>query len=244
MLNTMHTISALETEDGAGARVRRLFPSEHLRSFDPFALFDEFFLEPSAGFPLHPHGGFEAVTYMLEGGFRHTDTLGNDATICEGGVQYFSAGKGIEHSEMPGTEAMNHGVQIWVNLPRAIKGMTPYYRQVKPQQIPTYEDDTAFVRTVIGGKSPVRLHETVFLLDVVLKAEKTYRYEIPDEFQGLVYPVSGDVRVEGGQLKPGEAFLLDREKRAEVYARVHSHFLLLSGSPLGEPIRLRGSFVE
>lgn len=244
MLTTIPKTTAVETRDGAGVRIRRLFPSPKVRAYDPFVLFDEFFLEPSAGFPLHPHAGFEAVTYILEGGFHHTDTMGNDTTICDGGVQYFSAGRGIEHSEMPGTEGMNHGVQIWVNLPRSLKEMNPSYHQVEPQQIPTYEDDTAFVRTVIGGKSPVRLHTIVFLLDVVLKAEKTYQYRIPEGFSGLVYPVAGDVRIEGEPFAPGETYFLDRYQQADICAHVHSRFLLLSGQPLNQPIRLHGSFVD
>jgi redox-sensitive bicupin YhaK (pirin superfamily) len=105
-------VVAVETFEGAGARVKRLFPTSQLRNFDPFVLLDEFLVEPPASFPSHPHRGFKAITYMLEGGFHHTDDLGNDSIVLAGGLQKFTAGRGIVHSELPGTKGLNRGLQL------------------------------------------------------------------------------------------------------------------------------------
>jgi len=97
----MNVIKPTEKKEGAGAKVKRLFPSQEMKHLDPFVLLDEFFVDPSKGFPPHEHRGFEAITYMLDGGFRHKDDLGNDSTVYRGCVQKFTAGRGITHSEMP-----------------------------------------------------------------------------------------------------------------------------------------------
>ena len=133
-------IEAVETAEGAGAIVKRVFPTGQLKHFDPFPLLDEFNIEPPAGFPEHPHGGFEAVTYMLQGGFHHTDNLGNDSTVMAGGAQRFTAGKPIMHSELPGTEGSNRGLQLWIRLPTKLRDLEPTYQQVDPKDIP--ERDT------------------------------------------------------------------------------------------------------
>jgi len=100
--------------EGDGVEVKRLMPVANLRNFDPFVLWDHFDIE-GGGFPNHPHRGFEAITYMFDGGMKHKDNLGNQGTVFAGGAQRFTAGKGIVHSEMPDGKAA--GIQLWINLP-------------------------------------------------------------------------------------------------------------------------------
>jgi redox-sensitive bicupin YhaK (pirin superfamily) len=244
MLLAISRLTARETIDGSDVRIKRLFPGNEINHFDPFVLFDEFFLTTSAGFPLHPHRGFEAVTYMLEGGFHHTDTVGNDSTVCIGGVQYFSAGKGIEHSEMPGTEGLNHGIQLWVNLPRDLKKMDPEYHQVDAQNIPTREDDDTVIRTIIGTGSPVRLHTAVTYLDVILKAQRQFVAEIPEAYNGILYVISGEILIKDEVFGQGEAFLMDDERIVPMVSKEHSRVIFLSGQPHHQTIRQHGSFVD
>ncbi len=113
MKTTNIKIKSIEMDEGEGARVKRLFPTNNYDGHhDPFVLMDEFFVSPPSGFPTHEHRGFEAITYMLDGSFRHEDNQGNKAEIGSGGVQAFNAGKSIKHSEAPGNEKLSHGIQL------------------------------------------------------------------------------------------------------------------------------------
>src|SRR5690606_33471961 len=110
--------------------------SQEKGNLDPFVLFDEFEIQPGTGFPDHPHRGFEVITYVLEGAMHHRDNKGNDSVVSAGGVQHFSAGSGIVHSEMPEGNTTTRGIQLWVNLPRSDKAMAPMYEPIGPHQIP------------------------------------------------------------------------------------------------------------
>jgi redox-sensitive bicupin YhaK (pirin superfamily) len=244
MLVTERKISAIETEDGAGARIKRLFPTLQMPDFDPFVLLDEFFLAPSAGFPLHPHRGFEAVTFMLEGGFHHTDTMGNDRTIFTGGVQYFVAGRGIEHAEMPGTEMMNHGIQLWVNLPQRLKKLAPSYHEVPPERVPIDRNDDMAERLIVGGASPVHLHTAADYRHVVLMMGGTYLFRVPEGMKGLIYLIQGNVMIEDESLNAGEALIFEQTDVVEISAGLNSQFMILAGVPHREPIHMHGSFVD
>jgi hypothetical protein len=109
--------------EGRGVRIKRLFPTGNFSSFDPFVLFNEFYVEKKAGFPMQRHAGFEFLTYMIQGSLVYEDSMGNRTEIPVGGVQHAITGKGIRHSEMPGGEGMNHGIQLLINLPQEDKDM-------------------------------------------------------------------------------------------------------------------------
>jgi redox-sensitive bicupin YhaK (pirin superfamily) len=242
MLTNERVLNAMETEDGAGVRIKRLFPSLSLQNYDPFVLFDEFFLVPPAGFPTHPHRGFEAVTYMLEGGFHHRDTMGNDTTVLGGGAQYFVAGAGLEHAEMPGTPGMNHGIQLWVNLPGRLKDTEPSYRQIS--SIPIKEDNEKIVRAVVGDHSPLHLHDAVQYADILFKANSMLPFAAPEGSRGFVYVIGGHVTIEEEQMRSGQAFFFDTGAVFSIHAREGARILTISGKPYNEPIRLHGSFVD
>jgi len=247
-IEVVREIEAVAMKEGAGARVRRLFPTEHCRHLDPFVLLDEFTVTPPAAFPEHAHGGFEAVTYMLGGAFRHRDDLGNDEAVRVGGVQRFTAGKRIVHAELPGGEGVSHGLQLWVNLPRELKEMAPDYQAVAPAEIPEEQVGGVRRRTVVGNGSPVGLHTRVRYVDVTLSPEAGdaigYEDQIPVGWNGLIYVLEGEVGLSGKTLRPGRAVLFEGGGELEVTAEATSRFVVIAGEPHEEPIRLRGSFVE
>jgi redox-sensitive bicupin YhaK (pirin superfamily) len=242
----VEVVPAVETEEGAGALVRRMFPTGLMRDYDPFALLDEFDLRPPAGFPEHPHRGFEALTYMLEGSFHHRDDMGNDSTVAAGGAQRFTAGgRGIVHSEMPGSKGRNRGLQLWVKLQARLKGVAPSYQQVDAPSIPEAVGDGFRARIVVGEGSPVRLSAPVRYLDVLLDAWATFEDEVPEGWRGLVYVLDGRVTVGGAEVRSGSAAMLAPGSRPTVSAlEGGARFVLLLGKPLGEPIIHRGPFVE
>lgn len=236
--------TAVEMAEGAGARVRRVFPTHGSESVDPFVLLDEFFVGPDAGFPEHPHKGFEAMTYMLDGGFRHKDSLGNDSEVQTGGVQRFSAGKGIVHSEMPGDADLNHGLQLWINLPPEDKNAEPDYQQVDSKDIPVRKTDSVEIRTIVGAGSPVRHHTDMFYHDIRLNRPTTHSIQVPGGFRGLVYVYSGELTIADQTVGSGEAYVLKDDAPADAVSKKPVGFVVLAGKPHGQPIRIRGSFVE
>jgi len=236
-------ISATALEEGVGARVWRLFPSPLIRSFDPFVLLDEFFVKAGTGFPEHPHRGFEAVTYMLGGSFRHRDTLGNDTTVPEGGVQRFSAGRGIVHSEMPGGEEGCHGFQLWINLPLHLKKSDPQYQQVNPDQINSENEGGLKIRTVVGGNSPVKHFTPIQFKDYRITGASLLSVPLFSH-NGFIYVYKGEIETDSGHLNSHEALFCQKNGVDQVETSDMASFIMVSGSPLNQPIVLSGSFVE
>ncbi|MEM9455945.1 MAG: pirin family protein [Myxococcota bacterium] len=236
-------IEARATTDGAGATLQRIFPSPDLRNLDPFVLLDDFDVRVPAGFPDHPHRGFEAFTYMIEGAFHHRDNLGNDSRIGAGGTQRFNSGRGARHSEMPGTRGSNRGLQLWVNLPRAHKGMEPEYQGIAGERMPVDERDGQRIHTIVGEGSAVALHTEVEYLDVTLLADGRFRRQIPEGSSTLLYVIEGSLTVGTQSIRRGQGLVLgagELEARGTAGARL----AYLRGQPHHEPIRHRGPFVD
>ena len=131
----LRTVKGIQTSDGAGVNLTRIIASPNLDMLDPFLLLDEFGSDNPddyiAGFPPHPHRGFETITYMINGKFRHKDTAGNEGYLTDGSVQWMTAGKGVIHSEMPEqTEGLVRGFQLWLNLPKEKKMIEPAYNDI------------------------------------------------------------------------------------------------------------------
>lgn len=243
----MQKSTAIEVSEGAGARVRRAFPQPEIRHVDPFVLLDEFFVEPPAGFPEHPHRGFEIVTYMIEGAFEHTDNLGNRHVVTAGGLQRITAGAGIRHSEMPGPDLMNHGLQLWVNLPAGLKGINPAYQTVDSDKIPVQHQGKAKVRILVGEGSTTKLFTRVLYYVVSLHEGEKWQVSIPEEYTSvLIYVLRGDAVVNKSSLhaKPGDFLIFRAEPHLEISSAAPLDFAFIAGAPHNEPIRQYGPFVD
>jgi len=233
---------AVETLEGAGVVVRRLFPVAHCRHHDPFVLWDHFSIEAGPGFPEHPHRGFEAITYLFDGGMEHADNLGNRSVVRAGGAQRFTAGRGIRHSEMPVGGA--RGIQLWINLPQRLKSLPPDYQQVDADALPERTLPDGRLRTIVGEGSPLRLHTPVEYLDLALDAGGRHRHSPPPGFRGLLYLVEGEAEVDGHPLTAGQALFLPLAHPVELRAHGSCRLMLAFGRPHGEPIHQHGPHVD
>ena len=232
-----------EKEEGAGATVKRLFPTSETEPIDPFVLFDEFIVQPDVGFPDHQHGGFEAITYMIKGSFRHKDNMGNDELVSKGGIQKFTAGKGLVHSEMPGDE-LSQGFQLWVNLPKDKKSIQPSYQKLTADKVRETEENGVKVRHIVGENSPIEFKTPVDYLDIHMEESYSRSIDIEDEFKGFLYIYQGKVKVQEQVIENGKAVILKDISELTVKAVEDSKLVVITGEPLSEPIRLQGSFVK
>jgi redox-sensitive bicupin YhaK (pirin superfamily) len=249
------------TTEGAGVRLRRAIGSQELDHLDPFLLLDEFRSESSAdyiaGFPDHPHRGFETVTYMLAGSMEHRDHLGHRGLLESGGVQWMTAGRGIVHSEMPRQEhGLMWGIQLWLNLKSDEKLCEPSYRDIPSAAIPEVElpSQHGKVRVIAGeyrghhgavsGVSVAPIY-----LDVTLAAHASEEFALPDGHSAFVYMLEGSAAVdapEGNTRSLGKHDLgvLDGAGALRVWAAgLGTRLLVLAARPLQEPIARYGPFV-
>ncbi len=243
--------------DGAGVRLRRLLGTPHSPSIDPFLLLDYFDSANTsdylAGFPEHPHRGFETVTYMLAGRMRHRDNRGHEGVIEPGGVQWMTAGRGIVHAEMPEqTEGLMRGFQLWVNLPARLKLSAPAYQEYGPERIPVETRDGATVKVIAGRTSrgtrgPITTAATEALyLDIALAAGARFVEPIDPAHAVFVVVYEGALRIgEDAQSMRAVALaaLGDGDAVALAAAQAPARALLIGGRPLREPVAWYGPFV-
>ena len=247
--------------DGAGVELIRVIGQPVLPMLDPFLLLDVFRSDKPedyiAGFPPHPHRGFETVTYLLAGRMRHKDNAGHEGVIEPGGIQWMTAGKGIVHSEMPEQEnGMLEGFQLWINLPADHKMDKPAYQEYSSVHIPTeYRDGGVELRVISGvtsqgSKGPVLQPLTDPLyLDVKVPCGQDYFEELPSSHNAFLYVIDGSVSIENeagnltslarddlGVLTRGDLFTLHADQK-------DVRFLLVAGRPLNEPVARGGPFV-
>jgi len=237
----MKKVTALTVPEGDGVTVKRLMPLRGFMNYDPFVLMDHFDID-SGGFPDHPHRGFEAITYMLGGGMQHADNLGNRSTVKGGGLQRFTAGKGLIHSEIPDGHAS--GIQLWINLAGAKKRISPSYQQVDAADIPSVTNDGVVVRTMVGEGSPTQLETSVLYLDVSIHKGSLYQRQIPDDFRGFVYVIEGAVKLNQESFKAADAAFFDQAELLSFMGLEDSRMILCFGKPHGEPIYQHGPYVD
>ena len=237
--------AAVEMNEGDGVAVHRLFPVTRDRmNFDPFVLWDNFNIEPGHGFPTHPHRGFEAITYMFNGSIEHKDNIGNQSRVTSGGVQRFTAGRGLEHSEMPDTQESSNGIQLWINLAQELKSIEPSYQQVDKDNIPLKKIKGGKIRVIVGDDSPVELKTVVRYLDVALDSNATLIERVDENFRGFIYLLSGQLSVNTQSVGQQQAYFFENIEELEIKAALESHFMLCMGKPHKEPIRQHGPFVD
>jgi len=251
----LHILPPQPSSDGAGVKLDRYFPVPGIVALDPFLMLDAFGSESAtdyiAGFPSHPHRGFETVTYMLAGRMRHRDNAGNEGVLGPGGVQWMTAGRGIVHEEMPEQEEGEmRGFQLWVNLPARDKMRAPRYQNIEPEDIPevTRPDGTK-VRVIAGTVDGVagavtEIAVAPVYLDVALPAGLTFRHGVPEGHTALVQVFQGSARVGSQPIARGELALLgDGDEAAVTAGPEGARFLLIAGQRLNEPVARYGPFV-
>uniref|UniRef100_A0ACD5YGR5 Uncharacterized protein n=1 Tax=Avena sativa TaxID=4498 RepID=A0ACD5YGR5_AVESA len=246
--------------EGVGAVVRRSIGRFELRYFDPFLVLDEFSVSAPAGFPDHPHRGFETVTYMLEGAVTHEDFEGHRGTIKAGDVQWMTAGRGIVHSEMPAGPGTSRGLQLWVNLSSQNKMIEPGYQEIQSKDIAstTSADGGVTVRVIagqaMGARSPVSTRTPTLYLDFTVRARAAApaRQPVPPSWNAFVYVLEGEAWFGPGtadKVQVGAhhlALLGQGGDGVEVWNTSDERplrFLLIAGEPIGEPVAQLGPFV-
>jgi redox-sensitive bicupin YhaK (pirin superfamily) len=246
-----HLIKSMPASDGAGVKLRRsLGQSPHAR-LDPFLMLDEFSSDDAAdyiaGFPAHPHRGFETVTYILDGHMLHEDHLGNKGNLKSGGVQWMTAGRGIIHSEMPQQDrGRMRGFQLWINLPAKDKMKPASYRDLQAAEIPEVALAGGGKVRVIAGeragtRAPVQPGATdATYLDVHLRAGAAFSHPVKEGYNAFAYVYEG--ALDGIPAHSAAVFTTQGDVQAKA-GPDGARFLLLAGRPLGEPVVQYGPFV-
>ncbi|MBP0600561.1 pirin family protein [Herbaspirillum sp. LeCh32-8] len=253
-------VNGIPTQDGAGVSLTRVLTHDLQRRLDPFLMLDAFHSdEPSdylAGFPDHPHRGFETVTYMLAGRMRHRDNAGNEGLLEPGGMQWMTAGRGLVHSELPEQEnGLMSGFQLWVNLAGKDKMTEPGYSDIPAAGIPETSPQPGVKARVLAGAAfgtagAISRDTTEPLyLDLALEAGVSLDLPIPATHNAFLYVYEGKLAVGEGETHPADAgrmaVLSNPVGSAGVKVRAEegSRFLLIAGKPLNEPIAQWGPFV-
>ncbi|MCR6687478.1 pirin family protein [Pseudoxanthomonas sp.] len=247
------------TSDGAGVKLTRVIGGPELPELDPFLLLDEFGTDQAedylAGFPSHPHRGFETVTYMLDGRMRHKDNHGNEGLLTPGSVQWMTAGRGLVHSEMPEQEAGRmRGFQLWVNLPAREKMTDPRYQEFAPDRIPVARPVPGVEVKVIAGRVGDTLGPIVqpatdpLYLDIALAPGQAWEYPLPEGHNVFAYVFEGALGVGEGDdaraLETHEMGVLGGGGRLALRAgEAGARLILVAGRPLREPVARHGPFV-
>lgn len=252
-------LRGMPASDGAGVKLTRVIGTPQLPDLDPFLMLDEFGTERAedylAGFPDHPHRGFETVTYMLDGRMRHKDNHGNEGLLVPGSVQWMTAGRGLVHSEMPEQEAGRmRGFQLWVNLPARDKMTAPKYQEFAPERIPVVQAGEGVSIKVIAGVAdgvagPISQPATdPVYLDITLDAGSRWRYDLPAGHNAFAYAFEGALQIGEGEaarpLAAQELAVLGGGSRLELAAGdAGARLIVVAGRPLREPVARHGPFV-
>ena len=255
--------------EGEGFQVRRPFPGVDLSLADPFLLLDhmgavEYGPGEAKGAPWHPHRGFETVTYIIDGAFEHTDSIGGGGLITDGSTQWMTAGAGILHNEMPPQDLVTngglfHGVQLWVNLPRSLKMVQPRYQDIaaRDAKLLSSVDGGVLVRVIAGSLAgfdgPGATYTPITYLHATVSAGARLSMPWPADFNAMVYVLSGRGTVglehrplEEGQLAmfgAGEALTMQAADTQPANSPTGWEILVLGGQPINEPVARYGPFV-
>jgi redox-sensitive bicupin YhaK (pirin superfamily) len=250
-------VAGQPTSDGAGVKLDRVLTQALQRRLDPFLMLDAFHSDNPddylAGFPDHPHRGFETVTFMIEGRMRHRDSAGNEGLIENGGVQWMTAGRGVIHSELPEQQdGLMEGFQLWLNLPAADKMRPPWYRDFTAADLPGFQTDSGVRVVVIAGRSHgidgavLRAGTEPLYLDLEMPAGSLFTQPLPASRNAFVYVYRGSLEIEGTTVPAGRMAILANAADADgvaIRATGDARALLIAGEPLREPIVQYGPFV-
>ena len=245
------------TSDGAGVKLTRVLSQPLQRRLDPFLMLDAFGSDQAddyiAGFPNHPHRGFETVTYMIAGRMLHRDSAGHEGLLENGGVQWMTAGRGVIHSEIPQQEeGVMEGFQLWLNLPAQDKMSAPWYRDFAAGELPRFTTDDGVEATVIAGESHgvsgavTRAVTAPLYLDLHLPCGTSFSQPLPAGHNAFVYVYRGRVKLGEVEVPVRNMAILanaaDRDG-VRIEALEEARVLLIAGRLFGEPIAQYGPFV-
>jgi len=251
-------IRGMDTSDGAGVKIKRILGSPELNMLDPFLLLDEFKNDDpkdyAAGFPDHPHRGFETLTYMMAGAFTHRDSKGHEGHLTAGSIQWMTAGKGIVHSEMPEqTEGLAWGYQLWLNLPAKLKMIEPKYQDIPSDKLPVVEKGSLRVKVLSGEyggvKSPGQSFIPFTYLDVTLGSGASLQQSAPADQNSFLYVIEGKAKTgdenEPSYVKAGYLGVYGEGDSVKITAADEKplHFLFASAQKINEPVARGGPFV-
>ena len=247
-------IEGLETSDGAGVKLRRIIGGPDLNMLDPFLLFDEFGSDDPddyiGGFPPHPHRGFETITYMLNGKFKHKDSAGNEGYLSDGSVQWMTAGKGVIHSEMPEqTNGLSRGFQLWLNLPKKLKMIEPSYNDIPAESIPKVNIPGGCIKVICGEingmKGPGRAYTGMLYYDISLSPGNNIEISVDDDWNSFVYVYNGKAKIANKSLNSGQLGVLSDSGIVDLHADGSSDLkcIIVGGEKLNEPVVRGGPFV-
>ena len=247
-------IKAMAVTEGAGVTVHRTIGTPALKNLDPFLMLDLFHSDDPddyiAGFPNHPHRGFNTFTYMLDGHMQHQDSMGNKGDLGPGGAQWMKAASGVIHSEMPQqSSGMMRGFQLWINLPAEQKMSTPAYQDFSSESFPVVENEGSRVKILSGEYNgqhgPVDDPYTrMQFLDVTLDENNTFTHRLDNSLQGFIYVFEGDATLSGTALPQHSFAVLGEGDTLEIKAGTNgARFIMVVGNPIGEPIVQYGPFV-
>jgi redox-sensitive bicupin YhaK (pirin superfamily) len=248
-------VAGQATSDGAGVKLTRVLTQPLQRRLDPFLMLDAFGSDNPgdyiAGFPDHPHRGFETVTYMIDGRMRHRDSVGHEGLLQNGGVQWMTAGRGLVHSELPEQEeGRMEGFQLWLNLPARDKMCEPGYRDIPAETIPRFERGGVAVQVIAGESHGVagavqRPVTEPLYLDLHFEPGAGFEQPLPDAHNAFVYVYRGALSV-GETAVPVQRMAILRNEGDGVRLQAGeaaTRALLIAGQPLNEPIAQYGPFV-
>lgn len=250
-------VTGQATSDGAGVKLTRVLTQPLQRRLDPFLMLDAFGSDRAddyiAGFPDHPHRGFETVTYMIAGRMRHRDSAGHEGLLENGGVQWMTAGRGVIHSEIPQQEeGLMEGFQLWLNLPARDKLCAPWYRDFTADELPRFVTEEGVEVTVIAGESHgvtgavTRESTAPLYLDLQLPAGASFTQALPAGHNAFVYVYRGELTLGDTPVPPKRMAILANDADSDgvrMVAGADTRALLIAGRPLNEPIAQYGPFV-
>ena len=252
----IQTVMGIPATDGAGVKLTRIIGSPELNMADPFLLLDFFASDNPddyiAGFPSHPHRGFETVTYLLNGRMRHKDSTGREGVIEAGGVQWMTAGSGIIHSEMPEQEnGLLQGFQLWVNLPADKKMSPPVYQEFDPESIPVEKRGEHTAIRVIAGQTrqgtrgPVTgIAAQPTYMDISINGKQAFTERVAAHNTVFLYIIEGQIEIAGTVLQQKQLAVLGDGETIDLQSKADSsRFLLLAAKKLNEPVARGGPFV-
>ena len=248
-------INGREGTDGAGVKLIRLFSHDSTNDFDPFLMMDAFdSVDPedyNKGFPWHPHRGIETITYIVDGGVEHQDSLGNSGVINSGDAQWMTAGSGIIHNEMPVESKRMRGFQLWLNLPKQHKMTSPSYNDIKNHDIPVVKENENIIRIISGeydktkGAFQPKYIQPLFL-DITLTKNNVFELGIPSADTLFIYVLEGEVSFTDfdDAIAHKNVVLFDKgDTFCTKSVTNESRILLFSARPINEPVAWAGPIV-